>query len=66
MYFSALDDELEEHIEQQGEGERVLEQEVEERDEELVARTKELQTLLDHVSFGLLSVDRALVVQPGC
>ncbi|HTV24016.1 MAG TPA: ATP-binding protein [Polyangiaceae bacterium] len=58
--------ELEDHIEQQRERERVLEQEVEERDEELVARTKELQTLLDHVSFGLLSVDRDLVVQPGC
>jgi Na+/proline symporter/chemotaxis protein histidine kinase CheA len=58
--------ELEEHIEQQREREHELEQEVEERDIELVARTKELQTLLDHVSFGLLSVDRNLIVQPGC
>jgi Na+/proline symporter/chemotaxis protein histidine kinase CheA len=58
--------ELEEHIERQRERQDVLEQEVEERDNEVVARTKELQTLLDEVVFGLLSIDRNLVVQPGC
>jgi hypothetical protein len=58
--------ELEQHIDLQNERERLLEQEVAERDRGLVARTKELQTLLDYVAFGLLSIDRNLVIQPGC
>lgn len=58
--------ELEEHIDQQRQRERELEQELEAREVELVERSKELQTLLDHVSFGLLSIDRGLIVQPGC
>lgn len=57
---------IEEHLEEQRERTEALEQEVEERDIEVVARTKELQTLLDEVVFGLLAIDRNLVIQPGC
>jgi chemotaxis protein histidine kinase CheA len=58
--------ELEEHIDQQQRRERELAADLEKRDNELVARTRELQTLLDHVSFGLLAIDRNLVILPGC
>jgi Na+/proline symporter/HPt (histidine-containing phosphotransfer) domain-containing protein len=58
--------ELEEYIELANERERLLERELDQRDDELVARTKELQTLLDNVTFGLLAIDRNLIVQPGC
>jgi Na+/proline symporter/HPt (histidine-containing phosphotransfer) domain-containing protein len=58
--------ELEEYIELAKERERLLERELDERDDQLVARTNELQTVLDNVTYGLLAIDRSLIVQPGC
>jgi len=57
---------LEVHLQDQRERADQLEQAVEDRDYELVARTKELQTVLDNVFAGILFVDRNLIVQPGC
>jgi Na+/proline symporter/chemotaxis protein histidine kinase CheA len=58
--------ELEERIEQQNERERLLQHSLEQRDHELAARTQQLEGLLDKVTFGLLSIDRNLLVLPGC
>jgi Na+/proline symporter/signal transduction histidine kinase len=58
--------EFETQIEMQREREQLLEKEIEARDGVLAARNKELQTFLDNVVFGMLAIDRDMVVQPGC
>jgi Na+/proline symporter len=57
---------LEAHLDLQKEREGLLEREIDSREDELVARTKELQTILDSVVFGLLAIDSNMIVQPGC
>jgi Na+/proline symporter/two-component sensor histidine kinase len=36
-----------------------------ERNEELTERTRQLRSIVDHVAFGLLTVDPDMIVQPG-
>jgi len=52
-------------IDAQDARERLLEDEIRDRDEQLVAKSRESSLLLEQMVSGLLTVDRDLIVQPG-